>query len=119
LGIEIKICSGEPAELMELWSGAEDVVVIDAVVTGSAPGVVHRWDAQRLLRYGKASGSTHGLGVAEAIELARALQRLPAGLRIYGIEGRQLEIGSEISAEVERGVEEVVQQIVSEARRGG
>jgi len=119
LGIQIKICSGEASELMGLWSGADDVIVIDAVVTGSAPGVVHLWDAERPLRYGKAPGSTHGLGVAEALELARALERLPAEMRIYGIEGRQFEIGSEVSEEVERGVGTVVQRIVSEARRGG
>jgi hydrogenase maturation protease len=116
LGIPAEICSGESSELMELWSNVDDVIVIDAVVTDSTPGAVHLWVAQRPLHYGKASGSTHGLGVAEAIELARALDCLPQRLRIYGIEGRQFEIGSKVSPEVVRAVEEIVQRIMVELR---
>ena len=118
-GIETRTSSGEPSELIELWAGATNVILIDAVVTGSAPGAVHQWDAQRSLHYGKATGSTHGLGVAEAIELARALKCLPANIRIYGIEARQFELGSEASPEVRQGVDEVIQRIVNEARHGG
>ena len=35
---------------------------------------------------GRGAGSTHGLGVTEAVELARALDRLPERLELYGIE---------------------------------
>jgi len=114
LGIEAEFCAGEPSELMEAWSGFDDVIVIDAVVTGAPVGAVHVWDAQHPLRYGKPAGSTHGLGVAEAIELARALDSLPARLRVYGIEGQRFGIESEVSPEVERAVEEVVSRIARE-----
>jgi hypothetical protein len=36
----------------------------------------------------------HHFGLAEAVELARVLDRLPPRLWIYGIEGRQSEQGS-------------------------
>jgi len=55
--------------------------------------------------------STHGLGLSEAITLARVLDRLPHRLRVYGIEGRQFEPGTEVSPEVKLAVEEVVRQI--------
>ena len=69
---------GDGTGLVELWAGAEDAVVVDAAASGAAPGTVHRFDAAagplpaRSLR-----SSTHHFGVADAIELARALDRLP------------------------------------------
>ena len=118
LGIEAVDCAGAASELMELWSGVDEVIVIDAVVTGAEAGAVHVWDGRHPLAYSKASGSTHGLGVAEAIELSRALDCLPAKLRVYGIEARRFAIGSEVSQEVECGVEEVVRRITSEISAG-
>jgi hydrogenase maturation protease len=119
LGVGAKVCSGEVSELIEAWTGADDVIVIDAVVSGASAGTVHVWDGQRPPAFATSAGSTHGLGVAQAIELARALGRLPPRLRVYGIEGKNFEMGgSAVSPEVERAAEEVVQRIVSEARRG-
>ena len=116
LGIAAEVCSGEVSELMEAWTGATDVIVIDAVVSGAPAGTVHVWDGQRLPTFATSVGSTHGLGIAQAIELARALDRLSQRLRVYGIEGTKFEMGSTISPEVERAVEEVVQRIAREAR---
>ena len=41
LGTTSRVCSGEPAELIEAWEGSDDVIVIDAVVTGAPVGTVH------------------------------------------------------------------------------
>ena len=114
LGIAAKVCPGETSELMEAWAGADDVIVIDAVVTGAPTGTIHIWNGQQLPAFATSAGSTHGLGVAEAIRLARALNRLPARLRVYGIEGKQFEIGAGISAAVEQAVREVVNQIAEQ-----
>jgi len=116
LGVAAAECTGEASELMEAWSGVDDVIVIDAVVTGAPAGTVHVWDGRRPLGPGKPAGSTHGLGVGEAIELARALGCLPSRLRVYGIEGAKFEIGGEVSAEVRRALEEVVDRIFVEVR---
>jgi len=108
LGLEAEARSGEALDLIEAWSGADDVVVVDAVVTGAPAGTVQVWDGP--VR-GSVSTSTHGFGVAEAVRLAGALDRLPVRLRIYGIEGTQFNVGTEPSPEVNRAVEEVIGQI--------
>jgi len=118
LGIAAEVCAGEPSELMEAWAGADDVILIDAVVTDSPAGAVHVWDAQHPPRFATSSASTHGLGVAQAIELARALDCLPARLRVFGIEGKRFELGSEVTPEVERAVEEVVRRIAADLAAG-
>jgi len=117
IGVAAEEYSGEVSDLIEAWTGANDVVVIDAVVSGAPAGTVHVWDGQRLPTFATSAESTHGLGVAQAIKLAHSLGRLPQRLRVYGIEGQRFEIGTGISPEVQRGVEEVVQQIAGEARR--
>ena len=117
LGIDAKECAGDVPDLMEAWSAADNVIVVDCVMTGVPAGIVHFWDASHPLAF-KSSGSTHGLGLGEAIELARSLGCLPARLRIYGIEGQNFEVGAAISADVQRGIAEVVNKIAAEVGTG-
>jgi len=112
LGIKADTCAGQAADLIEAWAGADDVIVVDVVVTGAPVGTVRAWDARQVLISRKAPASTHGLGVAEAIELARVLGRLPARLKVYGIEGQRFEHGAEISSEL------LVSQTLSARHRG-
>jgi len=114
LGIEADTRIGEAADLIETWAGVDDVIVVDAVLTGAPVGTVRAWDGRQPLASVSTTASTHGLGVAEAIELARVLKRLPTRLRIYGIEGRRFEPGVEISPEVQRAVEDVVRRIIAD-----
>ncbi len=118
LGIEAKTCLGEASELMEAWSGADEVILIDAVATGAAAGTVHVWNGQLPIARRRSSSSTHGMGVAEAIALAHTLDRLPAHLRVYGIEGKRFEVGTNVSPEVMHAVEEVVRRIANEVAQG-
>lgn len=111
LGVDAETHIGEPLVFIEAWCPADDVIVVDAVVTGAPTGTVHVWDGWPPRVPGSARISTHGLDLGQTIELAQALGRLPARLRLYGIEGRQFSPGSNISPEVERAVEWVVRQI--------
>src|ERR1017187_6168806 len=69
---------GEALSLIESWAGAEGVIVVDAVVSGKGPGEITVWDARaHPIPSGLWRGSTHHFGLAEAVELARVLDRLP------------------------------------------
>ncbi len=114
LGVEAVTRSGEAMDLMETWNGADDVIIVDTVVTGAPSGTVQVWDGRHQLAAIRINTSTHGLGVAEAIELAYVLDQLPIRLRVYGIEGRQFELGAEISPQVQRAVAEVVGRIIAD-----
>ena len=112
--------SGEPAELLEkLGDGVETVVLVDAVSSGARPGAVHRLDASDGALPFAASASTHGLGLAETVELGRALDCLPARLLVYGIEGAAFELGAPLSPDVARAAVTVtaeLQQLLEEAQ---
>lgn len=106
---------GEPASLLDAWTGADRVLVVDGVSSGSRPGTLHRFEASdgplpaQLFR-----SSTHALGVAEAIELARELDRLPSGLTVYGVEGENFGPGEGLTPEVEAAVERLVSELCDE-----
>lgn len=111
-GVCVREESGEGAALMETWKDAELVILVDAVQSGGEPGTVHRLDAHeqgipsQFFHY-----STHAFSVAEAVELARALDQLPPRLVVYGIEGKCFSSGQELSPEVIRAVDEVTERI--------
>jgi hydrogenase maturation protease len=104
---------GDPLALLDLWEGAELALVIDAVSSGSEPGTIHRFDvgAGPLPVRMRSSTSTHAVGLAEAIELARALGRLPARLTVYGIEGERFGVGTALTPAVEAAVNAVVREV--------
>ena len=74
---------GEPIDLLDRWEGAGEVIVVDAVRSGAPAGTVHRLDRAGRADPAALRGSTHAFGLAETIELARALDRLPQRLTVY------------------------------------
>lgn len=103
---------GGSLELMDLWSQADDVVIVDAARSGAPVGTVHRFDAaaQRLPATTLAT-STHSIGVSQAVELARALKRLPPSLTVYGIEVGDLSPGAGLSPEVSASIDRLVAEL--------
>jgi hydrogenase maturation protease len=56
------------------------------------------------------------MGIADAIDLARALGRLPKQLILYGIEIESIDSGASLSGSVREGLDSVVEQVYQEAR---
>jgi hydrogenase maturation protease len=104
---------GDAAELLASWSGYQTVVLVDAVSSGAEPGSVMRFDADSLPLEGSIRfASTHALGFAGAVGLARAIGILPKRFEVQGIEGARFEAGAPMSPEVEAAVEIVAREIV-------
>jgi len=111
--------TGEGTALLESWKGADAVIIIDAVASGAPPGTIHRLDARvQPLPAGFLHTSTHAFGVAQAVELARALKQLPRSLVIYGIEGKTFDPDTGLSPEVEHAAGEVVERVLREIEEG-
>lgn len=114
-GARVLACEQVPTDLSERWGQGDQVVLVDAARGGAAPGTVHRFDAcaaplpAALLRV-----STHTGGVAEAVELARALGSLPRGLVVYGVEGAAFDPGASLSAPVAAAIDVVVARVLEE-----
>ena len=117
LGIDAHEHGGEMLSLIEAWRGAADVILIDAIASGARPGTIKVWNARNSpLPLEPFRCSTHAFGVAEAVELARVLDRLPCRLTIYGIEATKFESGGSPSSAVADGVERLAQDIAGALR---
>ena len=92
--------------------------VVDAVCSGGAPGTVYTFNAAQSLEARFRHRGTHTFSLADVIELARALDRLPAHLAGYGIEGAAFELGAGLSPEVEAAVEAVTGRLLAELKAG-
>lgn len=114
-GVEVREARGDMTSLADLWDDTDRVVVVDASRSGATAGTVRRFDAtSQPLPAAFGRGSTHALGVADAVELARALGRLPARLIVYGIEGADFSAGAGMSDVVIRAVDDAAAQIERE-----
>lgn len=110
LGVDVSICTGEALSLLEAMDGAHEVMIVDAVITGAAEGTIYEWhDCTAEFQHN--SSTSHALGVAEGIALARVLGRLPQRLHIYSIEAKTFQAGGQASAEVRRAADELAQRI--------
>ncbi len=116
---EVTELEGEATALVECLDGVDAAYIADAAVLGGAPGEVFRFDAARgQLPANLASFSTHGLGLAQGIELARALKRLPRRCFVYAVEGRCFDVGASISPAVAAAAAEVERRILLDLEEG-
>jgi hydrogenase maturation protease len=115
LGVEVVTHSGEATALIVQMEGAASAFVVDACTSGAPPGTIHRFDVSAAPLPDVALGlSTHGFGLATAIELAHTLGHLPRRCVIYAIEGASFETGAPLSPPVAVGVAEVVGRVRAE-----
>jgi len=105
---------GEPTALLEEWGGAALAIVVDATSGGGRPGEVRVMDATGAPLPAAFTGtSTHAFGLAEAIELGRALGRLPRRLVVIGIEGARFDAGAGPSAGVRTALDAAADEVLA------
>lgn len=120
VGIEVarrvggRMFGGEPIRIIEALDGEDEVVLVDAVSTGASPGALFVFEASSdpLPTPIFGASSTHALGLAEALELARTLGRLPRKVVVYGVEAESFEFGKGLSAAVAEAADRLIQEVL-------
>jgi hydrogenase maturation protease len=115
LGIPAAAHSADALSLLDCWqSGEDEVILIDAVSTGSPAGTLHVWENELPALAAAGTFSSHGFDTGRALALARILRRLPVRLRVYAIEASHFRQGDCMSPEVSRAVDLAAGQIRAE-----
>jgi hydrogenase maturation protease len=115
--VEVIEVEGDGLALLDLMEGVDHVILIDAVKGRGQPGTTVRLDLSTESRWGTvAPCSTHAMGVADAIDLARTLGRLPKQIILYGIEIKSVDSGASLTEAVRKGLDTVVEQVYREVR---
>lgn len=121
-GVRVLDHDGEPPTLLLDWEGAETVYVIDAVRAQDPPGTIHRVEldatGEVALPVVARRESSHALGLGEAVALARALDRLPRRLVLFGIAGTSFRVGEGLADHVRQACEEVAAAVAAEIADG-
>lgn len=106
---------GDVLSLIPTWAGFDVMICIDAAVPVTAPGRIYRFDlATTELPRELNPTSSHALGLADVIGLARVLQQVPRDIIVYAIEGASFGGGAPITPEVAAAVGEVARRVVIE-----
>lgn len=117
-GAEVIEHDGEPASLIDLWQGRKCVILIDAVSSGAPAGAIHEINLnEQALPDSFRSYSTHAFGIAEAVELARVLGKLPPRIMFYGVEGRSFAAATELSAPLQEAAKALRLTILNEVKK--
>jgi hydrogenase maturation protease len=113
--VDVLVSTADPSRLIERWGAADTVILVDAVLDAAVPGTVSVFDATtEALPADCESVSSHGMGVAAAVELARSLGRLPEHLIVVGVTGSDFEgvgLTSPVESAVPRAVEAVMEVV--------
>jgi hydrogenase maturation protease len=101
----------DPTALLDLWTGHSPVVVVDAVRSGAVAGSLHWLETGATAPpmgvgawASSGHGSTHAFGLAEMVELGRALGRLPDRLVVVGVEADRFDHGAPLTPRVAAAV---------------
>ena len=97
--------SGEPSGIIAELAGADEAIIVDAIWSGRPAGTGIVTDVRCHPIEVTTVTSTHGLGLAEALELARILGTLPRHVWLIGIEVGSLGVGAAFTPAVETGIE--------------
>lgn len=112
-GVEALDAGAAGLELLNLLDGPQRVIVIDAADVGLAPGQFVRFTSNDAhLLAATDTTSFHQAGLAEALALARALDRPLPEIVIFGVQPGSMEWGEGLSPAVEGAVARVAEAVL-------
>lgn len=104
-------CTQGDLALIDQWGPEDDVVIVDAMHSGRPSGTTFRYDAVADRLPAGTFASTHSVGPAEIVELARALNRMPKTMTVIGIEIEGTQHGAPMSPRVARAVVALAEEL--------
>ncbi len=113
LDVNVVVLS-DPSGLLDDVGNCDVLMIVDACQGSGSPGTITRldWPDERICR--RRSHSTHGIGIADALQIADKLGRLPRRVMVFGIEVQHCEPGLPLSTAVENAIDELPAQILLE-----
>ncbi|OIJ95313.1 hydrogenase maturation protease [Streptomyces monashensis] len=117
-GTVLAVSDGEPARMLDLWRGADTVVVVEALrARPSRPGQLHTLTVADAAARTAGAASTHALGLGECLALAEALDQLPSSLVVHAMEVADVELGARLSEAVRSALPGLADRVAASVRQ--
>ncbi len=112
------VVEGDLSDLCLRWNRHQRVVIVDAMTSGRPPATIEQIDAlDERLPTDSSILSSHGVGLAAAIELGRVLDRLPTQLAIVAVEASSFAPFDQLTPAVAEAIPQIVDRVEQVLRR--
>ncbi|PKU23111.1 HyaD/HybD family hydrogenase maturation endopeptidase [Telmatospirillum siberiense] len=101
-------------ELLPDLQGAHDLIVIDAVRVGAAPGSVVRLEGEEVPAFFKTKLSPHQVGLCDVLAALRFSGGAPERVVLIGVQPVSLEMAMELSPDVAAKMDRVLELVTEE-----
>lgn len=113
-GIELVNGATDALGLIDHFDDTEHVILIDAAQMGEKPGTVKVFSKDEVkLKIKMDHLTVHGMSLAEAFDIAKAIDKLPEKITIIGIEPENIGISEKLSDVVAESIPDVIAQIIN------
>jgi hydrogenase maturation protease len=115
---DVKLVDGGTSPDLISYTRANDrLIIVDAAKAGGKPGTIYRFRPEDLAEEKDTLTSAHELGVVPNLKLMPLLGNRPAEILIIGIEPKETDFGTELSAELRQKLPEIVRVVLGEITR--
>jgi hydrogenase maturation protease len=105
--------------LLGIISEADELIVVDAIRNGGAPGTLYRLAGDEIPKRILAKNSLHQVDLLEALTLCQALDKVPETV-IVGVEPEDIEtLGLELTPPVKEKMDDLIAMVLKELDRLG
>ncbi len=114
---DVEVIDGGTAgcDLLPLLSGAEKIIIVDALKGGEPPGAVYRLtpqDFQQQADYDVIS--LHDIGIMDALKMLELMDGYMPAAVIIGVEPGQIEVGLDLTPEVSASLPFILDLVMRE-----
>jgi len=112
---DIKIVDGGTSpDLPYYFKNIDKLIIIDAVKAKSKPGTAYRFHPCDVNIDSDETTSVHDFGLEQSLKIMRLMRNEPKEIIIIGIEPKEIDWGTELSAELQQKLPEIVNIVLKE-----
>ncbi len=107
--------TGDGSELIYLWKGFDNIIIIDAVYDRNSTGKLYKIDLVNTnIPKNLSISSSHLFSIPQAVESAKAINALPNKIVLYGLSVKNFKLGNIISEEIKKAADKAVNRIIKD-----
>ena len=112
---DIKLIDGGTSlDLPYYLKDTDKLIIIDAMKGEGKPGTVYRFHSQDVNIKSEGMVSVHELGLEQSLKMMRLTRSEPKEIVIIGIEPKEIDWGTELSAELQQKIPKIINIVLNE-----